>query len=253
MPAAAKSSADAGGGSKGSQAAPEIELFFVDLLRGMPALDAEEARTPRLSDADRARADAMAEVEAKRLWRASRIATRIVLERLGGAALRRIAFEVEPGGRPILRGGPHFSISHTGGAALIAVSNSTPVGVDLEQESRALKMSAERRSRVVRAAADLGTLTPLSAEQDRDVLAAWVQLEAAAKALGIGIGRLLTEAGVVGGREAVAATGSQRRLTVRALAIETGYLAGIAAERLPDVLSVEAFPHERLDTFLRGQ
>lgn len=253
MPDEPKSSADARAVSERPKAAPEIELFFVDLWRGMPALEAEEERTPRLSDADRARADAMAEDEAKRLWRASRIATRIALERIGGAALRRVAFEIEPGGRPVLRGGPHFSISHTGGAALIAVSKSMPVGVDLEQGNRTLKMSAERRSRVVRAAADLGMQTPLSAEKDNDVLIAWVQLEAAAKALGIGIGRLLTEAGVVGGRKAWAAAGAQRRLAVKALAIGAGHLAGIAAERLPDAVSVEAFPSETLDEFLRGQ
>jgi 4'-phosphopantetheinyl transferase len=231
-----------------------IEIFFVDLVAATPFLEAEEERTPRLSDADIARSGAMADGEASRLWRASRIATRIALERIGGAGLRRIAFEIEPGGRPVLgQGEPHFNVSHTKGAALIAIAQNRPVGIDIEPKNRALKMSRERRQRIVIAAGRVGARPDLAAENDTDVLVAWVQLEAVAKALGIGIGRLLTEEGVVGGRQRGSGSAVPRVIAVRSLSMEAGYLGGVAAKRLPDDVTVHTFPHANLRAFLRGQ
>lgn len=232
---------------------PEIEIYFIDLVRAATFLESEEARTPRLSGADNARAVAMADSEARRLWRASRIAARIVLERIGGPELRRVAFQIEPGGRPSLgAGGPHFSVSHTGRAALIAVAKAMAIGVDLEAKDRALRMSAERRRRILSAAGRFAPQPPLSADKDGDVLIAWVQLEAAAKALGIGIGRLLTKEGVVGGATSKRAE-PHPPLTIRSLPMEGGYVGGIAARRLPAELTVRRFPYTRLDEFLHGE
>jgi len=234
------------------EAPPDIRIFFVDLDSAAAGLEVEEERTPRLSAADVERAEAMKNIEARRLWRASRIATRIALERIVGPGLRQIPFEIEPGGRPVLPGRvAHFSISHTGSAALIAVSTSLPLGVDLERRARPLKMSPDRRHRIVAAAGRLAAQPLLSADNDADVIAAWVRLEAAAKALGIGIGRLLTQEGVVGGEE-VKETDTARRVAVRHLTIDPEHVAVVAAECLPETLAVEIFPHTTLDAFVRG-
>ncbi|WP_414463083.1 4'-phosphopantetheinyl transferase family protein [Hyphomicrobium sp. DY-1] len=234
------------------EAPPDIRIFFVDLDSAAAGLEVEEERTPRLSAADVERAEAMKNIEARRLWRASRIATRIALERIVGPGLRQIPFEIEPGGRPVLPGRvAHFSISHTGSAALIAVSTSMPLGVDLERRARPLKMSPDRRHRIVAAAGRLAAQPLLSADNDADVIAAWVRLEAVAKALGIGIGRLLTQEGVVGGEEGKK-TDTARRVAVRHLTIDPEHVAVVAAECLPETLAVEIFPHTTLDAFVRG-
>ncbi len=229
-----------------------IEIVLVDLVGAEASLAEEEARRPRLSVADEQRAEAIADERTRRLWRTSRIATRIVLERVGGERLRRIVFRIEKGGRPILgNGGPHFSISHCDGAALIAVTADMPVGVDLEESSRKLKMSSDRRIRVVQAAVRLGANMPLSADSDGDVLAAWVRLEAIAKERGSGIGRLLTEEGVVGGSPSASRRPSNRGVAVRGLDAGRAYIAAIAAQELPDDLTVEPFPAADVDAYLR--
>lgn len=222
------------------------------LVQAIPFLEAEEKKTPRLSDADIERADAMADDVARRSWRASRIATRILIERVGGADFQRAPFEIEPGGRPVLVGGPQFSVSHTAGVALIAISKEVPVGVDIEARTRPLRMSLDRRKRIADAAGRYAPPLQLSASSEADVLTAWVLLEAAAKARGIGIGRLLTEEGVVGGSKTASAKSPPHRLATKLLSVEGGYVAAIAAERLPDALELRRFPHGEIDAIAPG-
>ncbi|MFT3731296.1 MAG: phosphopantetheinyl transferase [Hyphomicrobium sp.] len=254
MPGGPKSASTAGAAAGRREVVSGLEIFFINLAHASPVLEAEEKRTTRLSADDIARADAMADTDARRFWRASRIATRIALERVGGTSLRRVAFRIERSGRPVIAGeGPHFSISHTGHAALIAIAKSMAIGVDLEERGRKLRMSVDRRQRIAQAAQRLGVHMPLSAEDDGDILTAWVQLEAIAKALGVGIGRLLTEQGVVGGPRSTRANSTAPPLAVRALSIDAEYVGAIAAERLPKVLAVKPFPLTQMDTFLRGE
>lgn len=246
-----KSAANPDKVSGAHEAPPGIEIFFVDLIRMAGALEAEEARQPRLSVADVERAQAMKDENAGRIWRASRIATRIALERVAGRGLRQVPFEIEPGGRPVVPGGgAYFSISHTGGVALIAVSKEIAVGIDLERTERTLKMSAQRRSRVVTAAGRFPAQRTLSANTDADVIAAWVRLEAAAKALGTGIGRLLTREGVVGGGEVPEVGTAPYAIAVRDLDIDPHHVGAIAAERLPEKLAIENVSSETFDEFL---
>ena len=232
------------------EGAPDPAIFFVDLVRARLFLEAEEDRTPRLSAADRERADGMADGEIRALWRTSRIATRIALERVGGVSLRGVAFQIEPGGRPVLgNGAPHFSVSHTDGAALIAISKEIGIGVDLEKADRSLKMSPNRLNRIVQAAERFSP----HVENNSDILLPWiwVQLEAAAKALGIGIGQLLIEEGVIGRMEKNARS-AERTLAVRTLSLDTDYVGAVAALRLPDDMMVEPFPHDSVDALLGG-
>ncbi len=230
----------------------DFEVFFVDLVKSASLLDAEEKVTPRLSTSDNARVASMSgDSEGRQLWRNARIATRIVLERAGGPGTRQADFEIEPGGRPRLAAGsPWFNVSHTGGAALIAVSKTTPVGIDLERKQRSLKMSGDRRQRIIAAAERFGADGQLSAMHDADVMTAWVRLEAAAKALGIGIGRLLTEQGVVGGKGRSQPQDTGYGLEVRNLDAGSDYVAAVAAKRLPEKLEVLPFPADDLAGFI---
>jgi 4'-phosphopantetheinyl transferase len=249
-----KSRTTAGRAGTGCEITPDLSIFFVDLARSEAFVEAEEVRTPRLSNADATRAAEIADVSARRLWRTSRIATRIVIERFGGPGLRGLPFRTEGGGRPFLgEDHPQFSVSHTAGSALIAVSKVARVGVDIEERKRSLRMSIDRRVRLVRAAERVGLQASLSPEVDADILSAWVQLEAVAKALGIGIGRLLTAEGVVGGAKEIGADGLQHGLDVRSLPVGDDYVAAIAAEWLPRDLTVEPLPVAHLVEFLSGQ
>jgi 4'-phosphopantetheinyl transferase len=112
-----------------------------------------------------------------------------------------VPFTLGPHGKPRLAtGGPDFSISHSGGYGLVGVAPQGLIGVDIEV-SRALHMTSARRLQIVEAAAGLGTsaLHASGEPSELAVLRAWVRLEALAKAMGLGIGRLLTRAGVLGG------------------------------------------------------
>jgi len=236
---------------------PATEIVLVDVSAVAELLDAEECRTPRLSPSDKVRFASMRSGDAHaRVWRAGRIATRIILERWVGSALRCVDFVTETGGRlrlPLTP--PFFSVSHCGDALLIAVSAGGVVGVDLEQV-RTLAMPHERRLRLHRASAliDGGELSDACVDElsDRTVLESWVRLEAVAKARGSGIGVLLTEAGVVGD--------SEERLMVKAIPFEArlldvgpGLVAAVACAALPTAMSVVRFPEDvaAIATFLR--
>ena len=221
----------------------DLEIVFVDLEASAALLEAQESDVPRLSPADIAHLDKLvADEQGQRLWRLSRIAARVVLERSVGTSHRNVDFIIAAGGRPSLpEEPPFFNISHSGQAALIAVSKSGPVGVDLEQERR-LAMTEDRRRRVVTAAAKLCSGPPLSAACDADVFKAWVRLEALSKALGTGIGRLLTAEGVIGGETAASDATAASRLDVRDLDVAQGYFAAVAAETLPRKIEILAFP-----------
>lgn len=229
-----------------------LAIIFVDLVASGPLLDAVERAVPRLSAADSTRIEALTHDPAGCCrWRWARIATRIILEREVGPAIRRRDFIIERTGRPVLGNGfPYFNVSHSGNAALIAVSKNAPVGVDLE-ELRSLSLTGDRRERLIFAANGLtrGYLDPNS---DRDVLRAWVQLEAAAKAMGTGIGKLLTEAGVVGRHENSGRMVPPPTLAVMELDVGSHHVAAVATSAPMPMIQIDVFPHEAaaLDDFM---
>ena len=109
-------------------------------------------------------------------------------------------FEVGATGKPLLPAGlPFFSLSHCPGFALVAVDASGAIGVDLEA-TRSIRMPVDRTRLLLTAASALAPGEQELGTSDRDLLQAWVRLEAFAKADGRGIGRLLTALGIVGAR-----------------------------------------------------
>lgn len=80
---------------------------------------------------------------------------------------------------------PHYSLSHCGGLALLAIAD-RPVGVDLEARIPSARPALAER---VLAAAELRAWRELDAESRIEALTvAWVRKEAVLKATGLGLG-----------------------------------------------------------------
>ena len=198
-----------------------LELWLVDLDATAGRLMAAEADCSRLSPQEAERAQAIIDDSARRRWLSAHIALRLLLERWGGAGLRSQPFQVAPGGRPFLPGpAPHFSLSHAGQFALIGLTRSAPLGVDIEVISPRI-MPLERRSRLVAFANDVaggaelpdvhpslasGARAAAGPAESADVetaifIQAWCRVEAFAKADGRGLLAVLSQAGIMGPAE----------------------------------------------------
>ena len=237
-----------------------IEIRRVDLDRSASALDEAERAFAVLSESEAARAAAIRDVQDRARWRASHIALRLLIERAGGAQMRRQPFTIAPGGRPELKQVPvSFSLSHSGDVAMIAICSAAagPIGIDVER-ARIVHMAPERRARIEAYALELapGRDLPVTTAATTDaitdaitetrLLQAWVRIEALAKASGSGIGKTLTQAGVMGSPEAAGLRKSSGVLfAVRDLDAGAGTYAAVAALVLPENLKVAAFPCDR--------
>lgn len=203
-----------------------VEVWLVELERAAAALEAVERRLPRLSSDDLERIAELNHAELQRQRRLTTIALRVLIAaftRSDGFA--RTPFVRQPGGKPTLPGASvSFSISHAAGRALIALSSRAQVGVDIERQ-RTLRMAAHRQAALIEAAHVLPMAMPASPHCDPapvsetvvagdgdPVLRAWVRLEALAKLDGVGMGRLLTAAGILGRRAGIASEGSGDRV-----------------------------------------
>ncbi len=217
----------------------EVELWAVDLAACRDALLEVERRVPRLSVADRERAASITDAEVRSEWQAAHVALRVIIEHACGDALRGVVLAREDRGKPFIEGAPiAFSLSHAPGLALIGISPTGSIGVDVECE-RVVRIGADRRARICAAGAGL-TTAPLAHDGGDGFLQAWVRLEALAKADGCGIGRILTRLGIVGagGREPVEPETMQARATfivaeppaseVRDLQLGSGRFAAVA-------------------------
>ena len=181
----------------------DIELWLVDLARSSEFLLAAEARKPRLADDDRQRLAATANAQVRAERELSWIALRLVIARAAGDdRFDGVAFERSPNGKPFLAEAPvAFSLSHSGGFALVAAT-ATPasaLGVDIQAHA-ALRMSAERVARMIAAGARLGGSTEPSGQiavSDDLALTAFVRIEAVAKATGFGLAHVLARLGVL--------------------------------------------------------
>jgi 4'-phosphopantetheinyl transferase len=136
--------------------------------------------------------------------RVIRTALRVALHAMAGADVAREPLAREARGRRFLAGNAdiHFSISHTGGRAALALSRHGPIGIDIEAV-RPLHLSPARRAAILDSAQRHGCLAPLDLTADGAFLDVWTQLEAIAKARGDGIGPVLAE---LGGRQPGATT-----------------------------------------------
>lgn len=176
---------------------PHAELWLVDVAHDAPALEALEAARGLLSDAEIARAQEFKlDQERIRAWRAAHIALRLALMRFIGGSARRVPYDIEPAGKPVLPPpAPSFSLSHSAGFALIAVARGGEVGTDIEHV-RARVMPPDRRQLIEQAALAIGGGEPLPehGEDHFRLVQAWCRLEAAGKSDGRGVGAILSAA-----------------------------------------------------------
>jgi 4'-phosphopantetheinyl transferase len=170
------------------------ELWLVDLKEAAAGLAELEAETPRLSAGDRQRALRLPHRGEQRLRLAAYCALRLALERLAGACVRQRAYTFGRAGAPYLRGtGVRFSLSHTGGIALIGVTRARAIGVDVEG-IRAVRLSERRRQELLAVGAGLAMMAAgKRAPAAHDIVQAWTRIEAFAKARGCGLARVLED------------------------------------------------------------
>jgi 4'-phosphopantetheinyl transferase len=152
----------------------------------------EEARFCLLSDSEQARAERFHFERDKRRWITGRSLLRVILGRSLGVAPETLSFETGPWGKPGLPGCPlRFNVSHSGGAALLALAWQQEVGVDIEAVHRDLS-GEELAPQVlsVRERAWLGGHAP--EQRSRAFLTLWTAKEAYVKATGQGLSFPLT-------------------------------------------------------------
>lgn len=188
--------------------------------------------------------------------RAAHQVLRLLLARDVGPRVAAEPFRTDPLGKPALAApGPQFSLSHSGQAALIALSRHGAVGTDIESP-RTVRMPPERRAAILAAGSAAVPHAPIADARGSDLglLQAWVRLEALAKARGCGMARLLTELGVVA-RSSAAATASEgidavlAGFSIRDVVMPADYLGAVASRtRAADTIDAADVPVERLTT-----
>ncbi|WP_428623601.1 4'-phosphopantetheinyl transferase family protein [Sedimenticola sp.] len=114
---------------------------------------------------------------------------RIILSSYTGLAPEHIQFRYNKKGKPLIAHTDtplHFNLSHSGSLALLAISATSPVGIDLEQPSA--RKNLPRIARKVFGQAWVKSRLELDANQFKDAFFSnWTQLEAKVKALGEGV------------------------------------------------------------------
>ncbi len=108
-------------------------------------------------------------------WSRARSALRTVLANYVDAAPESLHFRYGEHGKPTLDGSIEFSLSHSGGWAMIAIARETPVGIDLEEVRE--KVDIAKLLRRIGEEGSGGTTAELFHE--------WTRREASTKVLGI--------------------------------------------------------------------
>lgn len=152
------------------------------------ALDGEACAGPeQLSGPEQERFESFLGDQPRYRWLAARWALRRVLAGYLEQPPAAVEIAVDTSGKPRLPGDElHFNLSHSGDLALVAVSSSRPVGVDVErvEAARDLLSLAERaleEEEVEKVRAAPPAYRPIV------FYAAWVRHEARLKCLGVGL------------------------------------------------------------------
>ncbi|MGW4815475.1 4'-phosphopantetheinyl transferase family protein [Kitasatospora cineracea] len=141
-----------------------------------------------LGPAERRRADTCRHPDTRRRYVLAHAALRRLLAERLGAAPAELRWQHGPHGKPALPGGPQFNLSHSGAHALIALSPTRPVGVDIQRVLPATDTAAMAARYFPPAEAHLLRTTPDPAHRAELFARLWTRKEALVKAHG---GRLV--------------------------------------------------------------
>lgn len=181
----------------GERRAPALARGTLHLWTVRIALDprAVDDSLGRLTRAERAWAARLGSPGARARFVAARRALRALLGAYLGLEPTRVRLEEGPHGKPALRARRgarplHFSVSHSGGLAVLAFSADGPVGVDVERlrpMPNALRLAERYLTRRERARVRWARGP---AARSRAFLEAWTAKEALLKATGDGLAAL---------------------------------------------------------------
>ena len=169
----------------------DLPLGVVEVWSACP----EEASADRsvLSQDEQRRADRFADYADRERYRAARSWLRRTLSPYAQVPAQDIEFTYGRFGKPLLAfpGLPiHFSLTHSGGLALLAISSGEPVGIDVERAPGRVLEPAE--ASLVLSPLELGFIKQ-SSDRDRAFLTCWTRKEAFAKVDGRGLERDLKD------------------------------------------------------------
>jgi phosphopantetheinyl transferase len=166
-------------------AAADTTVWTMDLARLGTIIRREPGLLAILGPSERARAAQLANVTLSKTYVAAHVGLRTVLIQRCGTKIAGRDFAVTPSGKPFLPGEPDFNMSRSGSLALVAISEVSSVGVDIERKRAVAIGNWRARYPVLR----------LFAASDGDGPAAflqgWVRLEAWCKRRALALGPLL--------------------------------------------------------------
>ncbi|HZB57101.1 MAG TPA: 4'-phosphopantetheinyl transferase superfamily protein [Reyranella sp.] len=192
-----------------------------------------------LSDDERARQRSFVSPELRRRFGAARAGLRTLLGRHLDLDPRRLAFSTNDFGKPRLAGDGqiHFNLSHCEERAVLAISDTAEVGIDLERERPIEHVDLAKRYFHPNEVTAI-TASPDEAEQRRAFFLVWTLKEAVVKALGTGLSTPLDSFEVAIGvsmpRLAIAPEGAPRTWWLHA-AMADGYGRALAVPGVGEV------------------
>jgi 4'-phosphopantetheinyl transferase len=192
-----------------------------------------------LSDDERARQRSFVSPDLRRRFGAARAGLRTLLGRHLDLDPRRLAFSANEFGKPRLAGDGqiHFSLSHCEERAVLAISDTADVGIDLECERPIEHVDLAKRYFHPNEVAAIAASRD-EAEQRRAFFLVWTLKEAVVKALGTGLSTPLdsfeVEIGASTSRLAVAPEGAPQTWWLHA-AMADGYCRALAVPGVGEV------------------
>jgi 4'-phosphopantetheinyl transferase len=174
----------------------------------------------------------------------NRAMVRQILASYAGLSPQSVPLTTSPAGKPLWDGASssdanhlHFNLSHRGDLAILAVSETRAVGVDVEVFDASTSYDAIARQALSPRELAVYELLPAE-ERTGAVLRAWTRKEAFLKALGVGLGRPLAQIEVTFGMcepAEILATGNDREAPgdwlVESWSPRTGWFAALATRR----------------------
>lgn len=215
-----------------------MEIWSVDLER--PAIPLAELERV-LSDEERERARRFLDPVNGERYRAAHGALRLILARYADTPAEQLELRPREGGKPELAGGgPHFSLSHSGELALVAVCAACPVGVDVERVSD--DRDVERVARRAFGPRERAPLEAASGAARRELFfRLWTCKEACLKVGGRGISGLEDIEVTLGPDDSLSARDSAGELAVAPLEPADGYAGAVAVRAADLAVAVRAF------------